>query len=114
MINVAKGRASISLIAAGMVSYSAAKAAVIGMTKSQGKDYAETGITINAIAPAVIETEILADLPAEQIKYMTDKIPMRRSGTVDEFAAMAMFIVSAENSFITGFTFDLTGGRAVY
>lgn len=99
---------------AGMVSYSSAKAAVIGMTKSQGKEYAETGISINAIAPAVIRTEMVAAMPDKQVQYMTDKIPMKRCGEEDEFATMAMFIVSTENSFSTGFTFDLTGGRAVY
>ena len=99
---------------AGMMSYSTSKAAVIGMTKSQGKEYAETGITINSIAMAVIRTEIVAGLPEAQVDYMTAKIPMKRCGTVDEFAAAAMFIVSAENSFSTGFTYDLSGGRAVY
>ena len=99
---------------AGMMSYSTSKAAVIGMTKSQGKEYAGTGIVVNAIAPAVIRTEIVEGLPDEQVKYMTDKIPMKRCGTVEEFAAMAMYIVSEENSFTTGFTFDLSGGRAVY
>jgi 2-dehydro-3-deoxy-L-rhamnonate dehydrogenase (NAD+) len=99
---------------AGMMSYSTSKAAVIGMTKSQGKEYAETGITVNALAPAVIRTEIVAAMPVEQVNYMTTKIPMQRCGTVDEFAAMALFIVSAENSFSTGFCYDLSGGRAVY
>ena len=99
---------------AGMTSYSTSKAAVIGMTKAQGKEYALTNITINAIAPAVIYTEMVEGLPPEQIKYMTDKIPMQRCGTMEEFADMAKFIVSEENRFCTGFTFDLTGGRAVY
>jgi NAD(P)-dependent dehydrogenase (short-subunit alcohol dehydrogenase family) len=99
---------------AGMMSYSTSKAAIIGMTKAQGKEYAETGLTINALAPAVIRTEIVAAMPDEQVAYMTAKIPMQRCGTVDEFAAMAMFILSAENSFTTGFCYDLTGGRAVY
>lgn len=99
---------------AGMLSYSTAKAAVIGMTKVQGKEYAETGITVNALAPAVIRTEIVENMPEAQVKYMTDKIPMKRCGTLEEFAAMAAFIVSEENSFSTGFTYDLTGGRAVY
>ena len=99
---------------AGMVSYSSSKAAVIGMTKSQGKEYAETGIRINAIAPAVIRTGMVAALSDEQVKYMTDKIPMKRCGDMEEFAAMVEFIVSEKNSFSTGFTFDLTGGRAVY
>lgn len=99
---------------AGMLAYSASKAAVIAMAKVQGKEYAERNITINALAPAVIKTPFLDDIPPEQIKYMTDKIPMKRCGTLEEAASMAVFIVSPENSFCTGFTFDLSGGRATY
>ena len=99
---------------AGMVSYSTSKAAVIGMTKAMGKEYAETGITINALAPAVIRTAMVDAMPEDQVKYMTDKIPMKRCGTMEEFAAVALFILSPANSFSTGFTFDLSGGRAVY
>jgi len=99
---------------AGMIAYSASKAAVIAMTKVQGKEYAGTGITVNAMAPAVIRTALVDAMPEEQVKYMTDKIPMNRCGTLDEFAALAAFIVSEENSFTTGFTFDLSGGRATY
>ena len=99
---------------AGMLAYSASKAAVIGMTKVQGKEYAETGITVNALAPAVIQTPMVDALPPEQVKYMTDKIPMKRCGTLDEIAHMATFIVSPGTGFTTGFTFDMTGGRATY
>lgn len=99
---------------AGMLAYSASKAAVIAMAKVQGKEYAETNITINALAPAVIKTPFLDAMPPEQLKYMTDKIPMKRCGTLEEVANMAVFIVSPENSFSTGFTFDLSGGRATY
>ena len=99
---------------AGMLAYSASKAAVIGMTKVQGKEYAETNITINALAPAVIRTALVDAMPEAQVKYMTDKIPMKRCGTLDEAADMACFIVSSQNSFSTGFTFDLSGGRATY
>ena len=99
---------------AGMLAYSASKAAVIGMTKVQGKEYAETGITVNALAPAVIQTALVDAMPPEQVKYMTDKIPMKRCGTLDEVADMALYIVSPQNSFTTGFTFDLSGGRATY
>ena len=99
---------------AGMVAYSSSKAAVIGLTKVQGKEYAETGVTINALAPAVIQTPMVDILPAATVKYMTDKIPMKRCGTLEEVASMAAFIVSREAAFTTGFTFDLTGGRAVY
>ena len=99
---------------AGMCSYSTSKAAVIGLTKCLGKEYAETGVTINAIAPAVIRTAMVDALPPEQVDYMTAKIPMRRCGTLDEIAHTAAFIVSRENSFTTGFCYDLSGGRAVY
>jgi 2-dehydro-3-deoxy-L-rhamnonate dehydrogenase (NAD+) len=99
---------------AGMLAYSASKAAVIGMTKVQGKEYAETGITVNALAPAVIKTALVDAMPEEQVKYMTDKIPMKRCGTLQEAANLVAYIVSPENSFTTGFTFDLSGGRATY
>lgn len=99
---------------AGMLAYSASKAAVIGLTKVQGKEYAENGITVNALAPAVIRTAMVEALPDEQVKYMTDKIPMKRCGTLDEIAHLATFIVSPGASFTTGFTFDMTGGRATY
>jgi 2-dehydro-3-deoxy-L-rhamnonate dehydrogenase (NAD+) len=99
---------------AGMLAYSASKAAVIGLTKVQGKEYAETGITVNALAPAVIRTAMVDALPDEQVKYMTDKIPMKRCGTLEEIANLAAYIVSPQASFTTGFTFDMTGGRATY
>jgi 3-oxoacyl-[acyl-carrier protein] reductase len=99
---------------AGMTCYSTSKAGVIGMVKAVGKEYAETGITVNGLAPAVIRTALVDKMDPEQVKYMTDKIPMKRCGTLDELAAMACWIVSPEASFNTGFTFDLSGGRAVY
>ncbi len=99
---------------AGMMAYSASKAAVIGMTKAQGKELAETGVTVNALAPAVIRTPMVEAMPPVQISYMTDKIPMKRCGSLEEIAHMAAFIVSPETSFTTGFTFDLSGGRATY
>src|SRR5215204_1186919 len=99
---------------AGMLAYSSSKAAVIGMTKVQGKEYADTGITVNALAPAVIKTHLLDDMPEEQVKYMTDKIPMKRCGTLEEVTNMVLYIVSPQNSFTTGFVFDLSGGRATY
>jgi 3-oxoacyl-[acyl-carrier protein] reductase len=99
---------------AGMAAYSASKAGVIGLTKSVGKEYAETGITCNAIAPAVVRTAMVDAMPEAQVRYMTDKIPMRRCGTIAEVAAMALFVASRECSFTTGFTFDATGGRATY
>ena len=99
---------------AGMLAYSATKAGLIGFVKSAAKDYAETGITINALAPAVIRTDMVAAMPEHQVRYMTDKIPMKRTGTLEEAAAMIAWAVSPECSFTTGFTFDLSGGRAVY
>lgn len=99
---------------AGMMAYSASKAAIIGMTKSQGKELAETGVTVNALAPAVIRTPMVDAMPPAQVSYMTEKIPMKRCGTLEEIAAMAAFIVSPDASFTTGFAFDLTGGRATY
>lgn len=99
---------------AGMASYSASKAGVIGLVKSVGKEFAESGITINAIAPATIMTSMVEKMEPQQIKYMTDKIPMKRCGKLEEVANLAAWILSKEASFNTGFTFDLTGGRAVY
>jgi 3-oxoacyl-[acyl-carrier protein] reductase len=99
---------------AGMMAYSASKAAVIALAKVQGKETAGTGVTINALAPAVICTPMVEAMPAPQVAYMTEKIPMKRCGTLEEIADIAAFIVSAEASFTTGFTFDLSGGRATY
>ena len=98
----------------GMLGYSASKAALIGMTKAQGKEYAETNITVNALAPAVIMTPLVEALPEATVKYMTDKIPMKRAGTLEEVADLVSFIVSSQNSFTTGFCYDLSGGRATY
>ena len=99
---------------AGMTPYSASKAGVIGLVKAIGKEYAESGITINGLAPAVVKTAMVDSMAPEQVKYMTDKIPMKRLGTLEEVAAMAAWIVSPEASFNTAFTFDLSGGRATY
>lgn len=99
---------------AGMLAYSTSKAAVICMAKVQGSEYAERGITVNALAPAVIRTPLVDAMPDAQVKYMTDKIPMKRCGSLQEVADIAAYIVSEENSFTTGFTFDLSGGRATY
>lgn len=98
----------------GMVPYSATKAGIIGMVKAQGKEYAKDGIVINALAPAVIHTEFLATQPDSVLKYMFDKIPMGRAGTVEEAAAILEWMTSPACSFTTGFTFDLSGGRATY
>lgn len=99
---------------AGMAAYSATKAGVIGLVKAVGKEYAETGITINGLAPAVVRTGMVEAMDPNQVKYMTDKIPMKRCCSLEEVAALVSFAVSKEASFNTGFVFDLTGGRAVY
>lgn len=99
---------------AGMAAYSSTKAGLIGLVKTLGKEYAETGVTINSIAPAVIQTPMVDVMPAAQVEYMTNKIPMGRTGSLDEIGFMAAFVLSPGCSFTTGFTFDLTGGRAVY
>lgn len=98
----------------GMLAYSTSKAAVIGLTKAVGKEYAETGVTINSLAPAVVRTQMVEDMPPMQVKYMTDKIPMKRCGKIEEIASLVSFIASPEASFTTGFCFDATGGRATY
>jgi len=99
---------------AGMLAYSASKSAVIGLTKVIGKECAETGVTVNCVSPAVIRTAMVDALPEAQVKYMTDKIPMKRCGTIDEISNLCMFAASQECSFTTGFCFDATGGRATY
>jgi 3-oxoacyl-[acyl-carrier protein] reductase len=99
---------------AGMTAYSATKAGLIGLVKSMAKDYVAHGITINALAPAVIRTPMVDALPQATVDYMTAKIPMRRCGELEEAAQMIAWIVSPACSFTTGFTFDLSGGRATY
>jgi 3-oxoacyl-[acyl-carrier protein] reductase len=94
--------------------YSAAKAAVIAMTKAIGKDVARTGVLVNCIAPAVIETPILDGLSAGHLDYMVERIPMGRMGSPDEVAALACWLASEDCSFSTGATYDISGGRAVY
>ena len=94
--------------------YSVSKAAVIGLTKSLGKELATTGIRVNAICPAVIKTEMLDDVTEEQLAYMLAKIPMGRAGTVEEIAGMVGWMCSEECSYSTGAVFDLSGGRATY
>ena len=94
--------------------YSAAKAAVIAMTKAIGKDVARTGVLVNCIAPAVIETPILEGISQAHIDYMVERIPLGRMGEADEVAALACWLASDECTFSTGATFDISGGRAVY
>lgn len=97
-----------------MAGYSSTKAGVIGLVKGLGKEFAQEGITINGLAPAVIKTAMNEHTAPEQLAYMISKIPMNRLGTVDEIAAISSYIVSAENSFSTGFVYDISGGRATY
>jgi 2-dehydro-3-deoxy-L-rhamnonate dehydrogenase (NAD+) len=94
--------------------YSASKAAVIAMTKSIGKDVARTGVVVNCVAPAVVETPILEGLSAEHVDYMVERIPMGRMGEPAEVAALVCWLASEECSFSTGATYDVSGGRAVY
>ena len=94
--------------------YSASKAAVIGMTKAIGKDLARSGVLVNCVAPAVIETPILEGVSQAHIDYMVERIPMGRMGSPDEVAALVCWLASEECSFSTGATYDISGGRAVY
>jgi NAD(P)-dependent dehydrogenase (short-subunit alcohol dehydrogenase family) len=94
--------------------YSASKAAVIAMTKAIGKDVAGSGVLVNCIAPAVIETPILAGLSQQHVDYMVERIPLGRMGTAEEVATLVAFLASEDLSFSTGATFDISGGRAVY
>jgi 3-oxoacyl-[acyl-carrier protein] reductase len=94
--------------------YSAAKAGVIGLTKALAKEVATLGVIVNAVTPAVIETEILKQLTDEHIAYMTSRIPMGRVGQPEEVAALVGFLCSDQVTFSTGAVFDISGGRATY
>jgi NAD(P)-dependent dehydrogenase (short-subunit alcohol dehydrogenase family) len=94
--------------------YSASKAAVIGMTKSFGKDLATSGVLVNCIAPAVIATPMLEQMSQEHVDYMVSKIPMGRVGQPAEVAELIAFLASERMTFSTGATFDISGGRAVF
>ena len=94
--------------------YSASKAAVIALTKAVGKDLARTGVIVNCVAPAVIETPILDGISEEHIGYMVERIPMGRMGEPEEVAALICWLASEEMAFSTGACFDISGGRAVY
>jgi NAD(P)-dependent dehydrogenase (short-subunit alcohol dehydrogenase family) len=94
--------------------YSASKAAVIALTKAIGKDYAGTGVSVNCIAPAVIETAMLGDMSQEHVDYMVERIPMGRMGTAEEVGALICWLASDECSFSTGATYDISGGRATF
>ncbi|PXW22858.1 SDR family NAD(P)-dependent oxidoreductase [Paraburkholderia caballeronis] len=94
--------------------YSAAKAGVIALTKSLGKELAQSGVLVNAIAPAAVETPLLQQMSAAHVQTMIDKSPLARLGTVDEVASLALWLGSAACTFNTGAVFDLSGGRATY
>jgi NAD(P)-dependent dehydrogenase (short-subunit alcohol dehydrogenase family) len=98
-----------------LIPYSATKAAVIGLTKALAKEVAGRGdITVNAISPAVIRTKLLDSVAKETVQYMISRIPMGRTGTVEEIAALVHFLVSRESSFTTSQCYDISGGRATY
>ena len=94
--------------------YSASKAAVIGFTKSLGKELAATGVSVNAVTPAAVRTPMFSQMPQSHIDFMLSKIPMGRFGTVDDLAAIITWAASEECAFTTGSVFDASGGRATY
>jgi 2-dehydro-3-deoxy-L-rhamnonate dehydrogenase (NAD+) len=94
--------------------YSAAKAGVIALTKSLGKELAKTGIRVNCVTPAAVQTGMFTQMTEEHIGYMLAKIPLGRFGRVEEIAALVAWLASEECSFSTGAVFDLSGGRATY
>jgi NAD(P)-dependent dehydrogenase (short-subunit alcohol dehydrogenase family) len=94
--------------------YSAAKAGVIGLTKSLGKELAQTGIRVNCITPAAVKTEIFNQMTEQHIQFMLSKIPMARFGLVEEIAALVAWLASEDCSFSTGAVFDISGGRGTY
>ena len=94
--------------------YSASKAAVIGLTKSLGKELAKTGIRVNCVTPAAVKTGMFAQMTQAHIDFMLSKIPMGRFGEVEEIASLVAWLCTEECSFSTGAVFDLSGGRAVY
>jgi len=94
--------------------YSASKAAVIGLTKSLGKELADTGVRVNCVTPAAVKTAIFDQMSPEHIQFMLSKIPMGRFGTTEEVAAMVGWLATEDCSFSTGAIFDLSGGRSTY
>jgi 3-oxoacyl-[acyl-carrier protein] reductase len=94
--------------------YSASKAAVIGLTKSLGKELAKTGVRVNCVTPAAVRTAIFEQMTQQHIDFMLSRIPMGRFGSVDEIASLVCWLASEECSFSTGAVFDASGGRATY
>lgn len=97
-----------------IIPYSAAKAGLIGLTKGLAKETARAGILVNAVAPAVIQTDLLRDVSPAMIEYMLSRIPLGRPGRPEEVAAAISWLVSEESTFTTGQTLDLSGGRCTY
>jgi NAD(P)-dependent dehydrogenase (short-subunit alcohol dehydrogenase family) len=97
-----------------MGAYSASKAAVIGLTKSFGKEVAKEGICVNAVSPAVVQTDILNQITPEQVAYMLQRIPIGRTGKPEEIAAVVHFLASPDCAFVTAQCYDASGGRATY
>lgn len=97
-----------------MVPYSCTKAGVTALTKSLGKELAREGICVNAVSPAVVQTQILEQQTPAQVAYMTERIPMRRVGKAEEIAFVVHFLASKECSFVTAQCYDVSGGRATY
>jgi len=97
-----------------LAAYSATKGAVIALTKSIGKELAQTGVLVNVIAPAVLATPLNAKTDPAVLQYITDLIPMKRVGRPEEFAELVAFLTSDRVSFSTGAVYDLSGGRATY
>jgi 3-oxoacyl-[acyl-carrier protein] reductase len=98
----------------GISAYSAAKAGVIGFTKAIARELAQSGVTVNAVAPVIVQTELFREMTPEHIESAKARIPMGRFLTVPEVAALVAWIASRESSFTTGAVFDISGGRATY
>jgi 3-oxoacyl-[acyl-carrier protein] reductase len=99
---------------ANMSPYATAKAAIIGLTKTLGKEMAPFGVRVNSVSPALVETDMAREMTPEQQALLTSKIPMGRLGKPEEVAAVVKFLVSDESSFVTGQCYDISGGRSVY
>jgi 2-dehydro-3-deoxy-L-rhamnonate dehydrogenase (NAD+) len=99
---------------ANMAPYAASKAAIIGLTKTLGKEMAPFNVQVNCVSPALIETDMAREMTPEQRALLISKIPMGRLGKPEEVAAVVKFLVSDESSFVTGQCYDISGGRSVY